>query len=360
MTDVASQHSLSSHFAPTGFCPTESQESIRMKQTITAPRATLDEISTQPVDRRWVHRAAVGEVFLTDFATTGANSFVACCQLPRRHHYFSDHCADRLDPMLLLECCRQAETCCAHLAFEVPIDHKFILNHWDLDVVAPSVGDGRCPRELRITITAECIRDRGAARGYAYSMALEVDDFLVGTVRMTATYLSPDSYAALRRMRRIGDPPTSDRLDFTPMRPPVGVGRRDPNNIMIHNLAPHRDGGMQATLSAAVNHPSIFDHSLDHVPGLGVTEAAKQLALATTGGSSVNGLTAEFRRFLELDEPATMIARRVSAEGLVEIEVVQCESSAAVFEVEVEHEPATPFAKAFGARTAADPERVRS
>lgn len=281
---------------------------------------------TATVDRRWVHRASVAEVFLTDVRPSGAGTFTAHCQLPRRHAYHSDHAPGRIDPMLLLESCRQAETCGAHTCLGLPLDTKFVLNRWSLDCF-PHSYDDRTPLTLRIDVRAD-VRHRGIGRSTecGYVMDLTADGDPMGRAEMTVTYLEPARYSALRTMRRSGPPPMSTELAAPGPRVralPGGItfGRRDPRNVVIDDVV--RDGGTAtATLVPPVDHASLFDHPLDHVPGAAVTEAAAQLAAAVTGGE-VTGFSGEFRRFVELDAITTLATEPATPGGEVGVRVEQ-------------------------------------
>lgn len=319
-----------------------------METIASAPRGVLDIVSTQPVDRRWVHRTAVSEVFLTDFARTSISTFSATCQLPRRHFYFTDHETLAVDPMLLLECCRQAETCCAHIALDVPMDAKFVLNKWELRACGRLLPEGCAPPELRIDIVVELVRSCRTMRTYSYAMTLSIGGKAAGEAHMTATYLSADCYQSLRLLRRATPPPSSVDLALIGVESELAsacVGRSDPGNILLRNIHAEPDGARWATLHVPVDHPSIFDHPLDHVPGIGVTEAAKQLAVAATGAPFMRSVEATFHRFVELDEPAVVTAFKERGQAdVVNVQVTQKGEIAADFRVCLGHSDSDPSA----------------
>jgi hypothetical protein len=60
-------------------------------------------------------------------------------------------------------------------------------------------------------------------------------------------------------------------------------------------------------------HPVLFDHPVDHVPGMLLMEAARQATAATLERSSFVplGMASEFKRYVELDEPCLIEARRL-------------------------------------------------
>lgn len=298
--------------------------------------------ATATVDRRWVHRASVAEVFLTDVRHSGAGTFTAHCQLPRRHAYHSDHTPGRIDPMLLLESCRQAETCGAHTCLGMPLDTKFVLNRWSLDCLSHTYDD-RTPVTLRIDVRADVrCRAIGRTTECGYVMDLTADGDPLGQATMTVTYLEPARYRALRTMRRCGPPPMSTELAAPGTRDrrlpgDITFGRRDPRNVLLDDVV--RSGGTAtATLVPPVDHASLFDHPLDHVPGAAVTEAAAQLAAAATGGE-ITGFSGEFHRFVELDDVTTLSAAPATPGGEVGVRVQQSGTVVADLRIRVELRP---------------------
>ncbi|MFD6909770.1 AfsA-related hotdog domain-containing protein [Streptomyces sp. NPDC060077] len=85
------------------------------------------------VDRRLLHRRALSEVFLTDTAAVDGQRFLAGAELPSSHAYFTDHPGHTaVDPVLLLECARQAETYGAHRHLGVDDGTTFVLQSWSM------------------------------------------------------------------------------------------------------------------------------------------------------------------------------------------------------------------------------------
>ncbi len=74
---------------------------------------TDTRLLTQPhttVEPAVVHRRHADTAFLADVHPDGTGEYVATALLPERHAYYAAHVAEanrRLDPMLLLEDCRQ-------------------------------------------------------------------------------------------------------------------------------------------------------------------------------------------------------------------------------------------------------------
>lgn len=281
------------------------------------------------VDRTLVHRRALSEVFLTDFRATTEGRFVAAAQLPPSHAYYTDHLTvlPVIDPLLVVECCRQAETYAGHELVGVPLGHRFVLREWsvELDGLAgvriPSV-----PAELIITgATSDRVERAGKVRGITFGMELALAGSHVGSARMVVAYLPPSAYDLLRSGRRGGPPPISDDLreprEGSPVAP-ARVGRRSPANVVltaVETARPHAT----AELSVPFVNPSMFDHAQDHVPGMVLMEGARQLALAALAegrGSAVANLAvmtlaAKFSQYAELDTPTRLRAETVAGTG---------------------------------------------
>lgn len=63
-------------------------------------------------------------------------------------------------------------------------------------------------------------------------------------------------------------------------------------------------------------HPVLFDHAVDHVPGMLLLEAARQAAHSVgDGASAVIGMRTDFARYVELDAPAVVLAGEPVRDG---------------------------------------------
>ncbi len=287
----------------------------------------MSELATltfrRTVDRALLHRSALSEVFLTDCRAVDADRYVAAAQLPPSHTYYTDHLCRRplVDPMLLLECCRQAETYGGHAIFGVPWDTRFILRDWSLHTAGPSalVCPGG-PAELAIAVTTTGGRwFSGALRGLNYEMDMVLGGLPAGHAHISVGYLPAESYDLVRIGRRGSAPPSSisvrPRPDGVPV-PPHLVGRSNPENVLLLDPVLGADG-LTAGIRTAVDNPSMFDHAQDHLPGMVLTEAARQACLFTLNdmhGLSpspwvLTGMRASFAAYAELDAPTLVRVR---------------------------------------------------
>ncbi|MER7000744.1 ScbA/BarX family gamma-butyrolactone biosynthesis protein [Streptomyces sp. NPDC000410] len=258
---------------------------------------------TSTVPRELVHRAGVAEVMLTGWERVDDSHFTVAAQLPRRHCFFAaiDGCHD---PLLLAETIRQAGILLAHAEFGVPLGHQFLM--WDLtvDMNREHMLVGSTPASLDILITCTDIKRRGSSlSGLHYEAVILRDSRVAATGSATFTCTSPAVYRRLRAAR-IGDG-TPTALPLTSPAAPHDVGRVFSTDVVLSPV-PEPDCWQ---LRVDTRHPVLFDHPVDHVPGMLLLEAARQAAAATLGRACLPvGITSTFARYAELDTPCIVTA----------------------------------------------------
>ncbi|WP_393096828.1 ScbA/BarX family gamma-butyrolactone biosynthesis protein [Streptomyces sp. LN325] len=266
--------------------------------------------------RALVHRAAVAEVFLTDAERRGEDEVVLAAQLPRLHAFYDDTLGARAghDPMMLLEACRQGIFVVAHRFLDVPLDHKFLLRTVEFEVLdAGPPAPGPFPADVVISARIEHrARGRSGVTGLRLRFTATVGNREVMTAGIDYSWMPPQHWTRLRTAQR-------GRLELpaVPIAPPVArirpelVGRRDPANAVISPVRATADDGLTARLVPDTSHPVMFDHWVDHVPGMLELEAFRQMAIAAAVRAGVLltptarpvALHARFRSFAELDLP---------------------------------------------------------
>ncbi|MFE0459659.1 ScbA/BarX family gamma-butyrolactone biosynthesis protein [Kitasatospora sp. NPDC058965] len=281
------------------------------------------------VDRALVHRDALAEVFVTDLQPGGELDYTAAAQLPRSHAYYGDHLLRPgvYDPVLLMETARQVTLAGAHRFFDVPGSDKFILTFLRVKLLRPqllTIGDSPLNLELRVTVTERKVRN-GAVTGLDHDIELLVGGVLAGWAGVGLRFRDPEGYRALRLGNRNGAAlPTTAALPpqsvatFGKLALPVAphlVGRSDAKNVVL--LEPTRRGDTtSASLRIPAEHPSMFDHPQDHLPGMVLAEAARQLALFTaldraglsTAKTVPTAIEVTFSKFGELESEIQLSA----------------------------------------------------
>lgn len=286
---------------------------------------TTDVSFRRTVDRSLVHRYAVSEVFITDLVEVDRETSLIAAQLPVSHAYFLDSAPGpaRYGLTLLTECARQASTYVAHARYGVPREWKFLMASMTAEIAdddALVVGDR--PGELVMTARTEGEGRGGDLRSLRAELDLALGGVPVGRITGEGRYLTPEEYEFLRAGDRTGNPPLSSRfaaVDGVPV-PPALLGRADQRNVLLTD-ARRTPGGVTARLGVPGTHPTIFDHPLDHLPGMALVEAAAQAAglavlmecpdgpRAGRGGPcDAAAMSAVFTRFAELDTPVDVTA----------------------------------------------------
>ncbi|GAB7101935.1 ScbA/BarX family gamma-butyrolactone biosynthesis protein [Streptomyces phaeofaciens JCM 4814] len=247
-----------------------------------------------------------------DVKPVAHGNYRASASLPTGHPFYSAHTSEAnrlIDPMLLLECCRQAETYLAHTFFGVEADAAFALRSWsmliDWDAIA-LVPTTSLHTLVMATDGLAPVRWGDRTTGLGPSFRLMVGSRIIGRVELKVSYVPRKTYDVVRSRGRDGRPPTSDRLprqSCAEVVPPASVGRLSRADTLLSDMT-QREDTMSACLRVPVDHRSLFDHPQDHVPGTVLVEAARQLATYVSTQPHAVALTsmeATFRSYTELD-----------------------------------------------------------
>lgn len=260
------------------------------------------ELHEQTVPRKYVHRASISEVLLTGWQKISADTFLLGSQWPRTHSLYRP-VAGRHDSLMLAETIRQAGMLLAHAEYGVPMNYPFLLWNvsYQLDPAGLTVGGS--PADLTLRATCGDLRFR---RGTLASLRCDVEVFRdgqpIGSGGMRLDCMPPDTYARIRSQSAAVQPapyeagPAGDAED--------GV------------LVPTEDEHCWQ-IKADQRHPVLFDHPVDHVPGMVLVEAMRQAVQRVAGRRPMvlSGLDASFVRYAELDRPVLLKVYPVRAEG---------------------------------------------
>jgi hypothetical protein len=253
---------------------------------------TIDELSfDRNIPRGIVHRESIAEVFLTDAHRTPDGAAFAA-QLPRNHSYFSDHrgTAATYDALLLVEVFRQVAIYYAHTFLEVARSEKFVFGSADFEILdEQTLRIGACPGHCVIEahVVDEKVRD-GQVIGLTLEMVASIEGRVAAREAMSYQWMPGGVWKKIRDRGRValGLPPQHSipqPVHVARMRP-ESVGRHNPRNAILAN--PELVGPELRTLTIIdTNHPSLFDHALDHVPGMLQFEAARQVAMASANAA---------------------------------------------------------------------------
>ncbi|MFG2871835.1 ScbA/BarX family gamma-butyrolactone biosynthesis protein [Streptomyces sp. NPDC048338] len=227
---------------------------------------------TTTAPREYVHRAALAEVLLTaDWCRTDETRFTFHAQWPRGHSFFAPVGGTHYDPMMAAETIRQVGAILAHVGFEVPLGHQFLM--WELNYrVEPLLTEiGGAPAELRLDVTCSDIRRRaGRLTGLRYEVVARQGGRVLATGSARYTCTSPEVYRRLRG-DRLTDPQPGTVPPAAPVEP--GTVGRDRTADVVLSPTGHAN---HWRLRVDTRHPVLFDHPGDHIPGMVLLEAARQ------------------------------------------------------------------------------------
>ncbi|MEU0956176.1 ScbA/BarX family gamma-butyrolactone biosynthesis protein [Streptomyces niveus] len=273
---------------------------------------------TTTVPREYVHRASVSEVMLTGWERVDDHRFTVTAQWPRGHSFYStvDGCHD---PLIAAETIRQTGLLLAHAEFGVPLDHHLLVGELDVTIRPTHFRVGRTPATLQLDVTCSKVEERrGALTRCRVDVDIRRDGHLAATGGGSFACIGPKVYQRLRTAKI----PTGDRAPaMTPTAPetPRAVGRTSPTDVVLSPTG--RPGSWH--LRVDTRHPILFDHPVDHVPGMLLLEAARQATTATLGHASLPlAVTSEFTRYVEVGTACVIEARRLPVPGADHEEVV--------------------------------------
>lgn len=263
---------------------------------------------TTTVPKELVHRAAVAEVMLTDWRRVGDTRFALTAQWSRGHSFYRPVDGHH-DPLLAAETIRQAATLLAHAEFGVPRDYRFLLKELAFAIEPDRLAVGGAPASLDIDITCTTVKRRGErVAGLDYVAVLRRDGRPAATGSLSAAFLAPAVYRRLRKEH-------SSAADQAPLPPacpvlPESVGRTSPADVVLSPT----DEANRWQLRTDTRHPILFDHPVDHVPGMTLIEAARQAATSVLGRScqAPTSVAGTFLQFVELDAPCEIVVQDAS------------------------------------------------
>ncbi|MFF0753031.1 ScbA/BarX family gamma-butyrolactone biosynthesis protein [Streptomyces sp. NPDC004267] len=219
------------------------------------------------------------------------------------------------DPRVLTQTVRQTGLVVAHAVHGVPLTHQTMLSTLAFTIDP----DLRMPRgrtsalDVRVTV-ADGAGARRTPRALRMSFRVLADGATLARAESEFTWIPERVYARLRGARRHVD------WGSWPVPAPVHaglVGRMRPADVALAaGDRPHR--------WLLRNDPSnhlLFDHPVDHVPGLVLLEAADQAARAvrSPGSFAPTAVEAAYWRYVEFDRPCWIEAAPLPEPGALRI-----------------------------------------
>jgi hypothetical protein len=261
----------------------------------------------QAVPPQLVRRTYGRDVFVTNLRVLGDDTFEVSARWPGEHVFYGP-VRGRHDPLLFLESMREAILLVAHFAFQVPREYKFITHDKQFDIDPTGLrADCAEPVDVVFRLTAHDIKRRGhKLAGMRMEAECVRDGVRIGGGAYRWSCVTPAVYKRLR-----GDYVTAEPAEVTDREliPPRLIGRTHDVDVMLAGSADESSWDLRQDPA----HPVVYDHTVDHVPGNGCIEAARQAALLALGCSAAMVVRGDFTffRYLEFDTPCVVSASRV-------------------------------------------------
>ncbi|WP_079188777.1 ScbA/BarX family gamma-butyrolactone biosynthesis protein [Streptomyces sp. CB02009] len=270
---------------------------------------------TTTVAREYVHRAALSEVFLTGWNKEGHDRFRVTAQWPRSHSFYvPEHGLH--DPLLLCETIRQTSTLLAHVGYHVPFGHSLSWSRLQFAVNPQALRVEDTPADIELHVTCSDIRYN---RTVPVTMSMHMEAVRRGSLLAMASVRFGSHSPAVYQRLRTGRGEAGEIFARAPQPPePVSraaVGRLRKQDIV---LAPTSDR-LRWQLRVDTSHPVLFDHALDHVPGMLLLESVRQAGHAMqpskTGAVLPTSMDVSFHRYVEFDEPCWIEAESAGTDS---------------------------------------------
>lgn len=249
--------------------------------------------STPGIPQEYVHLKNSDRVFITGWKCCGSGEFSLTAQWP------ASRGGQQCDPRVLAQTFRQSGLVLAHAEYGVPLSHQMLLQDFNFTVNPDFLLPDNCFTALDIDVTVSETRRSGRFAS-ALDMVVHIHHGGVTVARAESEFAwsSPAVYRRLRGAHLSVDWGT------WPLPAPVApelVGRSSATDVV---LAPS-DHPRRWQLRNDTDNTLLFDHPVDHVPGLALLEAAYQAANATVAPATFvpAAITSSYARYVEFDEP---------------------------------------------------------
>lgn len=191
---------------------------------------------------------------------------------------------------LVAETLRQAVITISHAAYDVPLDHAFVMRALSVEL------DPDLPRlvtmsEVQVDLTChDVVMSGGELRSMEVSLEFRHRGHAFGRGTGSLTLMPASVYRRVRSTVAPVQHRTSGRRVAA-----SEVGRSWESDVLLAE-AP----GSDLRLAVDTNHPWHFDHPADHLPGMLFVEAAVQSHLLHTSDAAPRAIEARFDKYAEV------------------------------------------------------------
>ncbi|MFF2536118.1 ScbA/BarX family gamma-butyrolactone biosynthesis protein [Streptomyces cyaneofuscatus] len=253
---------------------------------------------------RYTHLRDPASVLVTGWKPAGADTFLVQVRWPAAH-------GERpYDPRLLTQTVRQSGLVVAHAEYGVPLDYQTLLRSLDLTLAPDFPVPRGQPADLDVEVRVPDTGPRRRTGALAMDIHLRHRGTTVAAAGTEFGWVSPAVYRRLR-----GPHPTVPwgQWPLPEPLPPALVGRATPGDVAL-SATGHPGRWLLRNDTA---NTLLFDHPVDHVPGLALIEAADQAAhaLLTPTPLHPTSISTRYTRYVEFDAPCWVDATLLPAPG---------------------------------------------
>jgi 2-oxo-3-(phosphooxy)propyl 3-oxoalkanoate synthase len=282
-----------------------------MPRTDTA--AAAEDARLSDVHKELVHKHDPNAVLLTGWRETGADTFEVTARKLRHDGFYLSRDGAH-DPLALSEMVRQLLPLLSHAAYDVPFGHHLIWDDFYYSFDTAALDTPCFPDELRLSVDCSGLTRRTTGvTAVPLRATIRHGGRYLGEAGTRFTIHSPTVYRRLRGAHGDVHRAVSDAIRPALPLPPSRVGRSSPYDVV---LSPGMGPG-RWQLCVDTSHPDLFDHPVDHAPGMLLLEAARQATQAVAHPQPVvpAAMHADFHRYVELDAPCWVDAEILPADG---------------------------------------------
>ncbi|XAS72350.1 ScbA/BarX family gamma-butyrolactone biosynthesis protein [Micrococcaceae bacterium Sec5.1] len=245
-----------------------------MTDTITAAYPETEAVISARVGRELVHRRAVSEVFLLGLERCSDTEFTVFAQWPRWHVFYGARDGST-DSAMIVETLRQLTVLIAHAGLGVPLGHQFLMPRMALALSSDARLDPSVPADVTINARISGVKPSQQGPGaFDITADFHAGDLFIATGEASARIVDPAVYGRYRKGRVPGAVPSPHEPVAADL-----VGHASSWNVVLGSDG----GGVRWPLRVDLSNPILFDHPLDHVPGVLLIEAVRQALRLATG-----------------------------------------------------------------------------
>ncbi len=255
------------------------------------------ERATSAVRKEFLHLSFDDSVFLTGCERRGELEFALTARWPG--FTGAGDGGVRHESLIVAQTIRQAGLLIAHAEFGAPLNHAVLLRTFDFSLepsFQPPEGE---PVDLVLHVSGTDQRRRGnRLTGLRLEMKLTTPEGVrIGDGATDFEWIAPAVY---RRLRGTHVDAVRDQPHLPEPVAPGEVGRRDPAEVALSPTERARRWQLRCDFSNRL----LYDHPVDHTPGLVLIEAAHQAARLTAPASFVpRDVRTSFDQYVEFDAP---------------------------------------------------------